>query len=137
MLYRQGNKTDNASFLSVNPNGQYEPATLEWEPLRSATELKLLEFIRKQITGVFNAAREGGSRKEDEQLGQEEAYEILLSLPSHMGCSLQQPPSRINHLRDSDSSQALGKHGLPDQPPHSNSFGYTARDWKKQKVNEK
>lgn len=43
-------------------------------PLWSATEPKQLEFIHKQINGVFNAAREGGSHKEDQRLAQEEAY---------------------------------------------------------------
>lgn len=74
MCHRQGNKTYNAFFLSVNPNGWYKPQTPELEPLRSVTKPKKLEFIYKQINGVFNAAQEGGSHKEDEQLGQEEAY---------------------------------------------------------------
>lgn len=55
----------NAPLLSVNPNGWYKPGTLEGEPLRSVTELKWLEFIYKQINGVFNVAQEGGSHKED------------------------------------------------------------------------
>lgn len=55
----------NASFLSVNPNGWHKPGTPEGEPLRSVTEPKEFEFIYKQINGVFNAAREGGSHKED------------------------------------------------------------------------
>lgn len=55
----------NASLLSINPNRWYKPGTLEGEPLRSVTELKWLEFIYKQINGVFNVAQEGGSHKED------------------------------------------------------------------------
>lgn len=42
-------------------------------PLCSATEPQQLEFIHKQINGVFNAAREGGSHKEDQRLAQAEA----------------------------------------------------------------